>query len=107
MAKTQTAPQAMTTVTEVVNAIAARKISPEDGARLISQLSQPPKGKKRIVKLNTSGGLFVTDPTFKAWSARLSKQYTAGVNLDINVARALFNNDELLKEIRQFLADQK
>jgi sugar lactone lactonase YvrE len=103
--KTQDSP---TTVTEVVNRIALGKVSPEDGARLIAQLSQNnAKARSRVIKLNSAGGLYVTDPSLRAYSEKKSKHYQAGFNLSpIDACRALFSNDELLAAIKQFLSQE-
>lgn len=104
MAKTQEAKQPAVTVNEIVNKIAKGEISPDDGARLIAQLSGGGKGRSRTIKLNQSGGLFVSDPSMKAYSVSKEKTYQAGLNMPLEAARALFTNDDLLSEIRQFLS---
>lgn len=58
---------------------------------------------KRVITVNKNGGLYVKDPTFKAWSDKKNKEYVAGLNMDMKVARELFNNEELLQEIRNFI----
>jgi len=58
---------------------------------------------KRVITVNKNGGLFFKDPEFKAWSAKKSKEYIAGINMDMKIARQLFNNPELLEEIREFI----
>ena len=99
---------AATTVEEIVERIAAGKITPADGARLIAELGKAGRTRSRVVKLNSAGGLYVTDPSMRAYSAKKNKHYQAGLNLSpIDAVKALFANDELLTEIRKFLADCK
>ena len=110
MAKTQAQETAQgTTVEEIVERIAAGKITPTDGARLIAELSKGAgRTRSRVVKLNSAGGLYVTDPSMRAYSSKKNKHYQAGLNLSpIDAVKALFANDELLTEIRKFLADCK
>ena len=58
---------------------------------------------KRTITVNKNGGLFFKDPNFKAWSHKKQKEYVAGINMDMSIARELFNNEELLQEIRDFV----
>lgn len=57
----------------------------------------------RTIKENSSGGLFIRDPSFKCYSADKAKEYTGGVNLDPDLARALFGNPDLCKAIADYL----
>ena len=57
----------------------------------------------RTIKVNSSGGLYVRDPSFKCWSGDKSKEYTGGVNLDPDLARALFGNPDLCKAVHDYL----
>lgn len=110
MAKTETKTAAFTTQEEVLQAHAEKRISLADASALLKSLSPKPRAVARTIKLNSSGGLYVTDPSFKAWSTKKSKYYIAGVNLPIDVARALFageQSDSIIADIRQFLKETK
>lgn len=78
-------------------------------ARLKSELAAKPapvagRPVARVVKLNSSGGLFVRDPSFVAFSESKGKKYTACANIPAEVARVLFTDQELLKEVCAFVA---
>jgi hypothetical protein len=104
--KTETKTASPTTITEVVKKIAEGTISPDDGARLLAQLSGGGKSRQRVIKLNKNGGLYVTDPSMRCYSEGKGKHYQAGVNLPIEAARALFANDDLLAAVKKFLAQE-
>jgi len=55
------------------------------------------------IKIGEKGYLYITDPSFKAVS-KAGKNYVAGLNMNVDVAKTLFNNDEILGKIRSFLA---
>ena len=84
------------------------ELSREEQLKLI--LSQFPElrtkkgGTPRTLKLNKNGDMYLTDPKFQAWSEKKGKFYQAGLNIDIRVAKELFLNDELLKEVKAFLS---
>jgi len=90
-----------------VSELVAKGYSEVEACKIILQqagLSVRKKAEvKRTISVNKNGGLYVKDPTFKAWSKTKNKEYTAGLNIDMNVARALFNNPELLEEIKTFI----
>lgn len=56
-----------------------------------------------IVKKNNKGGLFIRHTSFKEWSTKHDKEYVAGINMNFNTAKALFNNPELLEQIKDLL----
>ena len=95
---------------EVLKAMVAAEITQDEADAALLELAQqnapaPRKGPKRLIKQNAGGGLYVTDPSFKAWSDKKSKWYTAGVNINVawDVIRALFSDDDLLLEIRAYV----
>jgi len=57
-----------------------------------------------MVKVNASGGAYIRHQSFKAWSDKKDKEYTAGINMNMRVAKALFSNLDLCKEIAEKLA---
>lgn len=59
--------------------------------------------RAQVIKKNKHGGLYVTDPSFKTLS-KAGKEYTAGINLDWDVAKSLFTNDELIGKIKNFIS---
>lgn len=59
--------------------------------------------QQRIIKQTDKGGFYVRDPKLKAWSEKKGKVYVAGVNMPMSVAKALFTDDELLADIREFV----
>ena len=52
-----------------------------------------------IVKLNSKGGVFIRSNEFKEFSVSKNKEYTAGINMGANTAKALFGNPTLLADI--------
>ena len=58
---------------------------------------------KRTISVNKNGGLYFKDPAFKAWSTAKNKEYIAGINMDMKVAKALFNDVELLAQLKDFV----
>ena len=56
------------------------------------------------IQINKSGGVFLRHPMFQAWTQKDGgKAYTASINMDIEVLRALLDNKLLLAEVREFL----
>ena len=52
------------------------------------------------VKVTAKGGIYIQSSEFKEYSEAKQKTYTAGINLGMNTARALFNNQALIDAIR-------
>jgi hypothetical protein len=74
------------------------KLSKTELQALVAQM-QAAQESGLMVKLNSSGGVFIRHNSFKAWSTSKNKEYTAGVNMPYGVAKALFGNAELLEQI--------
>ena len=55
------------------------------------------------VKKNIKGGIFIRHGSFKEWSTKLNKEYTASLNLPFNTAKTLFNNQALIDQIRDLI----
>lgn len=83
--------------TEAINHLS--KMNKED---LIKMLEAKMKAESTglLVKMNQSGGVFIRHDSFKEHSARTGKDYTAGINIPYFTAKALFNNPELLNQVR-------
>ena len=62
---------------------------------------------KQVITVNKNKGLFFKHPDFQLWSKDKNKFYTAGINMDMKIAKELFNNVELLKELRDFVNDDE
>lgn len=82
-------------------------LSREEAQRQLEALKQAfpdlKVGRKRIIKINAGGGLYVTDPCMKGTS-KAGKEAIKGINFhDLDAARAMFNNQEFVDEIRRFL----
>ena len=91
------------TSTDVLNKLACKEITTQEASQLLATMTRPTTGGKRIIKRNTSGGLFVMDGSFRCYSTAKSKHYTGSFNMDKDVAKALFSNPELLAEITAFV----
>ena len=55
------------------------------------------------IQINKGGGIFLRHPTFQAWSVSKDKAYTASININVEVLRALLDNKLLMAEVREFL----
>ena len=53
-----------------------------------------------MVKVNSSGGVYIRHASFVEYSSTKNKEYVAGVNMGYVTAKALFNNPELIEQIR-------
>ena len=89
------------TMQEVLEAVRSGKLSVADAGKVLPAGKSP--GNKRIIKRNSSGGLFVMDASFRCFSKAKNKTYTGSFNMDKDVAKALFTNPELLAEIAAFV----
>lgn len=65
-----------------------------------AQRQEAMKTAKCTVKLNSSGGVYISHPDFQEYSEKHGKNYQAGLNIGYTTARALFNNPELLAMIK-------
>lgn len=52
-----------------------------------------------MVKVNQSGGVYIRHNSFKEFSDRTQKEYTAGINVPMATAVALFGNKDLCAQI--------
>ena len=85
-----------------------KEYTQEELNSIMQQYGLAPKRKagapqKQVITVNKNKGLYFKHPEFKAWSDNKQKEYIAGINMDMNVAKALFNNVELLAEIKEFV----
>ena len=55
------------------------------------------------VKRNQSGGVYIRHTSFREWSVNKNKEYVAGMNIGYNTAKQLFNNSELLEQIKSMV----
>lgn len=53
-----------------------------------------------MVKINTSGGVYIRHSSFKEFSSAKNKEYVAGINMGFITAKTLFNSPELLEQIK-------
>lgn len=95
---------------DVLAAVKSGELSIEDAGKLLAAAgTSQSRGPGRTIKTNKSGGLFVRDTAFKAWSENKQKHYTASVNIDKAVAKELFQLNktgkpcELLREVCQYV----
>ena len=78
--------------------------------KALAQKAQAPRAQQTIVKLNSVNGLFIRDPSFRAWSENKEKHYTACVNVPPAVAIPLFtpnpdgSPNALLRHVMDFVA---
>lgn len=70
-------------------------------------LAQQSNGTGLIVKFNQSKGVYIRSDKFQAWSERKQKSYTYGLNIPFEVAKVLFNDTVLLKEIKEKINNLK
>ncbi len=56
-----------------------------------------------IVKITEKGGVFIKHESFKEYSTAKEKEYIAGINLGFTTAKALFNNPDMINQIRDFV----
>lgn len=54
------------------------------------------------LSVNKSGNIFVRHPSFQCWSVDKEKTYTAGLNIDREILRAICSNPLLQQEILAF-----
>ena len=65
-----------------------------------------PRKVGTTIKRNRSGGLFVRDASFEAYSTAKAKKYVASANIPWEVAYPLFSSPELLKAVAEFVREQ-
>lgn len=53
-----------------------------------------------MVKVNSSGGIYIRSSKFQEWSSAKNKSYIAGINIPRNTAHILFNDPQLIELIR-------
>lgn len=68
-------------------------------AQLATQQQQQASGL--MIKKNASGGVYIRSAQFKEWSVKKSKQYTYGLNIPFATAKILFNDSEMLNQIKE------
>lgn len=65
---------------------------------------QPGTASKRIIKRNTKGGIFISDPKMKAFSETKGKDYQCGINIHQYQLKAfwnMINDDGLMADIKK------
>jgi hypothetical protein len=89
-----------------VNTNALAKMSKE---QLLAMLENKLKADASglIVKLTDKGGVYIRHDSFKEFSTAKGKEYTAGINLGFVTAKSLFNNPELINQIRDAINAMK
>lgn len=68
-------------------------------ALLERQIKQQASGL--MVKLNSAGGVYIRHDSFREFSDKKGKEYTAGINVPLLTALALFGNPTLCAEIHE------
>lgn len=53
------------------------------------------------VRLTSTTNLYIRTAKMQAWSEKKSKYYTYGLNINYEAAKVLFNDDQLLAEIKE------
>lgn len=75
------------------------KLSKEQLLEMVAK-QQAHQASGLMVKRNSSGGVFIRAEVFQEWSEAKKKAYTAGINIPANTAKTLFNDENLLRLIR-------
>ena len=72
---------------------------------LVAQLAQANQAQASglMVKPNKSGGVYIRHNSFVEYSEAKGKNYVAGINMGNETAKALFNNPELLDQIKSMI----
>jgi hypothetical protein len=78
------------------------KMSKAQLAEIVAQM-QASQESGLIVKKNSKGGIFIRSNDFREFSVNKGKEYTAGINLGMNTAKALFGNKELLDQVSKLV----
>lgn len=78
------------------------KLSKAELEKLVEQLAGQLKQQSSDlqVRLTSATNLYIRTSKFQAWSENKSKYYTYGLNINYEVAKVLFNDPELLAEIK-------
>ena len=84
-------------VADILAQVVAGKLSQEEATKLLAAGTKSAAGL--TVSLNKSGGVYIRHPKFVAHSAKKDKNYVAGINLDAAVARVLFGDEGVYREI--------
>lgn len=85
--------------------VAKGDVSASEGLALLGKI---PSGNsswkaKTQVSRNKSGGVFIRHPKFIEHSARVGKDYVAGINVPPNVAKVLFGDKAVFDEIAKLV----
>jgi hypothetical protein len=56
-----------------------------------------------MVKKNAAGGVYIRHSSFEEYSTAKNKVYVSGINIGLNTAKKLFNNPELIEQIKEQL----
>lgn len=84
-----------------------KEYTQEELNAIMRQYGLAPKKKtgpqKPVITVNKKKGLYFKHPDFKAWSDAKQKEYTEGFNMSMATAKALFNNEEFLAQLRDFV----
>lgn len=72
----------------------------EEAQRLLAQF-QNAQASGLMVKKNSAGGVYIRSAQFKEWSVKKGKQYTYGLNIPLATAKILFNDAEMLEQIKE------
>jgi len=67
-----------------------------------------PAKAKRIVKRNTSGGIYITDSNMKGYSEKKGKEYQAGINIQAYQLEAwatVLSDPSLIKDVLEVMAN--
>lgn len=86
-----------------------KNMTKEQLVKMLEQTQQA-QASGLMVKLNSSGGIYIRSSNFKAWSTSKNKEYIAGINMPVSVAKALFNDASMLElikdEVNKIIANQ-
>lgn len=72
----------------------------------LAQGGKATKERKRIIKVNAKGGLFISDPSFKCWSDAKQKEYIGSINIhayQLGMFATLLKDDTFRQEIVDYM----
>ena len=79
------------------------KLSKAELQNLVAQLAGQLQAQNSdlTVRLTSTTNLYIRSSKLQAWSEKKEKYYTYGLNVNYEAAKVLFNDSELLAEIKE------
>lgn len=89
----------------IMVSVAKGDVSAAEGLALLGKLPSGNNAWKAKIQVsrNKSGGVFIRHPKFIEHSARVGKDYVAGINVPPNVAKVLFGDKSVFDEIAKLV----